>query len=489
MTTAFIYRATSAHFALLLLFLLGNSVESREWQSIVNHDIVVKSNVDSRRYELAIESDPLLFPGDKSHTEIPTEPPQAQQKVWTTFSPTKSPSKPAVIATSGPTTKPTEFNVELNGGCGAGKRPLKVHMKDTWGDGWEGTYITISAISDLDPLAANLPTKSMTTTNANAQGDTVVSISKTIDFDTTGSKAPEQTDPLGKVFEGTLENGYHDFQSICIVPNRCYRLVANGGEFLDEVSWELRPGNLDSGVPPMEPILSGSAPAGCTFSLPDENGHHFCENTCSESILADSTAAPPQVTEQLQSNQQDVAVEPLTESTQQPEGISGSLDGTTAQVTPVTQSMISNTESNAITSEVLKDFTTVSANEDSEVAKPLTEAIEQPQALSNSFGGTISHVTPVTESMISNEESNVNTSDVLKDFTSLSANEDSAAATPLMETVEQPQALQGSFGGMKAQVTPVTQSMVSNTGTENSAIASNVLKNFKFAGGNGENNI
>jgi len=462
MTGTHIYRTTSAHLALLLLLLVGKRAESREWQSLVNHDIVRKSNVDSRRYEFSIEADPFFYPGDKSPTEIPTEPPQVQ-KVWTTFSPTKSPSS---SSTEGPTMTPTVLDAELNGGCRGGQKPYEVHMKDTWGDGWEGTSITITGLSDLDPLAADLPTNSMTTTNTNAQGDTVVSITKTIDFDI-NPVASNQNDSLGKIFEGTLTQGYHDFSSICLVPNRCYRLVANGGEFLEEVSWEIRPGRLDQDTPILEPILlSGSAPTECTFSLPDEYGHHFCENTCSESILADSIATPPEVTEHLQSHEED----------------KGSVSGSIPQVTPVTQSMISNTESSVSTSDVLKDFNAVSANEDGAAPEPLTEAVEQPQLLSGSLGEMKPQVTPITQSMISNTESSVSTSDVLKDFDAVSANEGGAVPEPLTEAVGKPQVLSSSLGGMKSHVTPITQSMISDT--KSSVSASDLLKDFKFATAN-----
>mmetsp|Transcript_27665 Transcript_27665/g.60925 ORF Transcript_27665/g.60925 Transcript_27665/m.60925 type:complete len:380 (-) Transcript_27665:2049-3188(-) len=372
-----IHGTSRVHFALLLLFFGSSRVQCRQWQSIVNHDIIRKSNIDSRRYELEIEFDPFFYPGDKSPTEIPTETPQAPtpqaSKVWTTVSPTMSPS---VVPTDGPSMQPTEFDIERNGGCRNGLKLYEVHMMDKWGDGWEGTSITITGISDLDSLAADLPTNSMTTTNTNAVGDTVVSITKTIEFDTYNSNpanfdSSKQIDPLGKIFEGTLTEGYHDFSDVCLVPNRCYRLVATGGEFLEEVSWELRPGSLDPDSPllSMEPILSGIAPTGCTFSLPDEYGHHFCENTCSESILADATTKSPDVMDNLQPIQTSVASEALTEAVGRTSIVpAGSLGGKSAAVTPVTQAMISNARtgsSSASAADVLKHFSFAGLDEHS----------------------------------------------------------------------------------------------------------------------------
>jgi len=161
---------------------------------------------------------------------------------------------------------------------------------DTWGDGWnEETKLTITGISDLDPLAIDLPDDAVTTTRTDNQGNIVVSVTRTISLDSTGNSS-NRIHPLGKIFEANLQNGHHDFAGICLVPNRCYRLIVTGPrEFLEENSWELRPESQGS---ESKPILSGSAPTGCTFSLPDESGHHFCENTCSEEILAQATADP-----------------------------------------------------------------------------------------------------------------------------------------------------------------------------------------------------
>jgi hypothetical protein len=273
-------------FTLLLLLLTSVRVKSRQWQSIVDHDIIRKSNIDSSRYELKIEVDPFFYPGEEVN------------KVWTPVSSTASPSMV-------PAAKPTEISIEQNGICGNGNKHYEVHMMDTWGDGWDQTIITITGMSDQDPSATNAMESSFT----NNKGDTIFSISKTIELDSTESS---EMDPLGQIFEGTLQEGYHNFADVCLLPNRCYQLIATGGEFLEEVSWDLRPGNNDPESPSglMEPILTGGAPTECSFSLPDENGDHFCPNTCTVEIQMTNppieTTDPPKVVETLQTTNEEV---------------------------------------------------------------------------------------------------------------------------------------------------------------------------------------
>lgn len=316
-----IYRGASVQFSLLVLLMATVSVKCRQWQAIIDHDILRKSNIDSSRYELKIETDPFFYPGEKSPTDIPTEAPKADvTKVWTTMSPATSPSV-GFIDDISPT--PIELAIEQNGACKSGLKLYEVHMMDTWGDGWDQTMITIAGIKD-----------SMTTTHTNTQGDNIVSISKTIEFDSVSS----DIHPLGQIFQGTLQDGYHDFADVCLLPNLCYQLIATGGEFLEEVSWELRPGNNDpdSSSVLMEPILTGGAPTRCTFSLPDESGQYLCPITCTDDSPASSISDPfeaiedlqpykdevdtealtypPKVTENLQPNEVEVAAESLTEA-------------------------------------------------------------------------------------------------------------------------------------------------------------------------------
>jgi hypothetical protein len=144
------------------------------------------------------------------------------------------------------------------------------------------------------------------------------------------------------IFEGALRRGSHDYADVCFLPNRCYQVIVSGGEFLDEVSWDIRASNNDPSSPPLEPILVGGAPSACTFSLPDEYGHHFCPNTCSDTIPADAMIVSPEVMDNLSLNEDGIAAESLSEAVGRTYMVeSGSLDGKSQTSVPLTESMLS----------------------------------------------------------------------------------------------------------------------------------------------------
>jgi hypothetical protein len=274
-------------------------VEARQWQSAIEHNIYRKYNIEKSRYSLKIEDDPFFFPEDVDSDDVPTIAPQGGK--WVTLPPTVAPSD---VPSDMPSFAPSEWNIERNGGCRYGHELFEVHMYDSWGDGWDSTLLVISGIEDQDPNMV-LPSKSMTRTVVDQSGDTFVSIVRTINLDTQQSvfnfDGKVDIDPLGVFFQGTLTKGSHDYANICLLPRRCYQVTVAGGEFLNEVSWDIRPGNLTSDEP-TEPILGGGAPSGCTFSLPDEYGHHFCANTCSNTLPPNAVTNPPKIIGNLQQN-------------------------------------------------------------------------------------------------------------------------------------------------------------------------------------------
>ncbi|KAL3912377.1 MAG: hypothetical protein SGILL_006907, partial [Bacillariaceae sp.] len=252
------------------------------------------SNIDSRRYELKIETNPFYFPegGDGSPTIAPAN------SDWVTLPPTAQPSS---VPSDAPSLIPTQWDIALNGGCRLGHTLYEVHMYDSWGDGWDETMLVISGLDDQDPNVV-LPSNFMKRTVTNRNGGMTVAITRTVDLDDQNAFVPEETkdiDPLGVIFQGGLDEGSHSVAQVCLLPRRCYQVTAGGGEFENEVSWDIRPANLESDEP-VEPVLGGGAPSGCTMSLPDENGHHFCANTCSDTLPP--SAQPPKLLGNLQSN-------------------------------------------------------------------------------------------------------------------------------------------------------------------------------------------
>jgi len=105
-------------------------------------------------------------------------------------------------------------------------RPFTLKMYDSWGDGWDNTEITISAVT-----------------------------------------SPQTTI---EVFKGKLENGDHGEEKICL-DHGCFEVSTGGGIWGNEVLWEIhsfKGGSI--------PLAYGGAPKSCTFSV----GQDSCENTC-----------------------------------------------------------------------------------------------------------------------------------------------------------------------------------------------------------------
>jgi hypothetical protein len=244
-----------------------------------------------------IETNPFYFSSEDSD-ESPTIAPANSD--WVTLPPTLQPSS---APSDMPSMAPTTWDIDRNGGCRQGHELYEVHMYDSWGDGWDNTNLVIAGIEDQDPNIV-LPSSFMTRTITNRNGGMMVVVTRTVNLDEQNSINPNEmneVDPLGVIFQGGLTEGSHSVAQVCLLPRRCYQVTVGGGEFLNEVSWDIRPANLDSDEP-MEAVLGGGAPSGCTMSLPDENGHHFCANTCSNTLPPNAITQSPKLVVNLQDN-------------------------------------------------------------------------------------------------------------------------------------------------------------------------------------------
>jgi hypothetical protein len=299
---------THAYHHSALVVLAAISAEARQWQDIISHEIYSQPNIDSDRYQLKIELDPFFYPDENPVEMAPS--PQPHTHVLVTASPTMVPSSipsdfPSLAPSgqTGPTASPTTRaqNVDGNGGCHEGTVLVQVNMYDSWGDGWDSTLLKITGIEDQDTtnISGNTVTKTQTTNT----GDTTVSISNTIELTSahpfgTGTQEAAHLDPLGMVFDGGLLRGSHSAVEVCLMPRRCYEVVVQGGENLDEVSWDIRSVILGSDEQAPDSLIQGGAPVDCTFSLPDENGESFCPSTCSSTMNPQLTQVP-QIFDQL----------------------------------------------------------------------------------------------------------------------------------------------------------------------------------------------
>lgn len=296
---------------LAIVSLLPSLCQARVWQTVIDHNIVRRSTVESLRYSIPIEADPFFFPQDGLDEDDDDEPVPRPSEAWVTLAPTVAPSS---VPSDAPSLTPTAWDIDLNGGCRQGLELYDVHMYDSWGDGWDpNTYVKISGVIDQDPNL-ELPTTSMQRTITNNHGGKTVSIFRTINLDNEKSifnpSQKNEVDPLGLIFMGSLRRGSHEVAQVCLLPKRCYQITVGGGDFLNEVSWDLRKVDLqaryrnnngnnnstntddsDSSNQLLPPVLGGGAPAVCTMSLPDEYGHHFCANLCKVTTMDDQDDA------------------------------------------------------------------------------------------------------------------------------------------------------------------------------------------------------
>lgn len=284
-------------FETLLFTLSCSSVAGRTWRDVIDRNIYSQIHLDTERYQLKIELDPF-FRVDDAIDMAPT--PLPVSSTWVdagTPSPTDSPSAfpsdmPSLSPTA-PTSAPStrDQNIDGNGGCVEGSVLYRVNMYDSWGDGWDtNTAVAIIGVQDQDSVEMNGNT--LTRMHTTTAGDTTVSISRTVElasnrpFGTTArsDQGTPIVNPLGTIFEGTLDEGSSGSAFVCLRPRRCYDVVIYGGEYLDEVSWDIEPVILGSTDEVALPIVQGGAPSDCSFSIPDDDGEVFCPSTCSSTV-------------------------------------------------------------------------------------------------------------------------------------------------------------------------------------------------------------
>lgn len=291
------------HKATFIVCLNASLVKGRKWTDVVDPSIYLQPNLDVNRQQLKIELDPFFRPGEASEI-APSMAPLSSGWVTSSPAPTDSPSAipsdTPSLAPTGPTSAPTLRieNTEGNGGCDEGTVLYRVNMYDSWGDGWDSaTKVTITGVEDQDTTQTSGST--VTKTHTSQQGDTTVSISTTVEltsdhpFGTAGTdEGYTYVNPLGKLFEGTLDRGSQGYAYVCLVQRRCYEVIAHGGDYLDEVSWDIVPIVLGSPDEITQPVVQGGAPSDCSFSIPDENGEYFCETSCSSTLHPEHTQVP-----------------------------------------------------------------------------------------------------------------------------------------------------------------------------------------------------
>mmetsp|Transcript_5661 Transcript_5661/g.7944 ORF Transcript_5661/g.7944 Transcript_5661/m.7944 type:complete len:566 (-) Transcript_5661:97-1794(-) len=246
---------------------------------------------------------PTQYPTFSSPTDEPTESPSYRPSGGDTAPPSYSPAPTTSFQPSGngpPTTSyapstlaPTGryANVAGNGGCPQSEALYEVIMRDQWADGWDGRNLTIKRLGDPEGRAyeKNVVTKTYTYKQDNGQ---VITIVKQQDLNASNAD-PNTTDPSildflspNPVFSDTLDTTQSvDFGYICLKQTRCYEASIPGGAWSDEISWEVRQvilGGIGSKTNQPQPIVTGKAPAACTFFVPssEQPSDPSCPATC-----------------------------------------------------------------------------------------------------------------------------------------------------------------------------------------------------------------
>jgi hypothetical protein len=149
-------------------------------------------------------------------------------------------------------------------------------MHDSWGDGWSGTTLKITEIQQ----------------EASSAESFVRGSSELFSF-----RVKEQDNV---VFEGTLVDGFDEYEYLCLKPNACYDIHVEGGQWFDEIKWDIRnvtnfndekENDVKSGSSITSTVVKGLAPMACQFSMANQTGHRHCPLIC-ESLTSIPTAFP-----------------------------------------------------------------------------------------------------------------------------------------------------------------------------------------------------
>lgn len=258
------YKPTSLA-ALLLAAALPYST-GRSWETIVDSAIYLASAVDYGRVEKSLERDPFDFTEAHHATHAPTNTPSIPTVEAAEEFPTRVSLEPSESPTMSPTAR--YQNIVGNGGCPVGKSLFEIRLFDSWGDGWDDTFmrITGTAISSSDA------TVNLTSTAIGASNTTMRS-----------SIQVKQKQATVEVFKGRLISGSEGYRYACLQTQVCYTVSVHGGLWQSEIKWEIRQTEL--GVPREErdnrmAIAKGLAPEICQFSIEDYYGGQACPNTC-----------------------------------------------------------------------------------------------------------------------------------------------------------------------------------------------------------------
>jgi hypothetical protein len=259
----------------LLLITLLRYADARSWKDVVDPSIFLASAIDGARLETVLEKDPFHPYGTPTMTPTITKVTEAQS----------NPSAvPVIHSTQAPTAR-YEMIVG-NGGCPVGKNLFEIRMEDSWGDGWDGTQMRIVAFSVNATDSTTSGSSHKIVTNQDLQ---TVTVSQSV-------QVKSDVSPI-EVFRGQLEYGEEAYDYVCLETSKCYRVTVNGGEWEEEIKWDIRRVVLGESREEREnglALAKGLAPTSCQFSVPDStSGAQVCLSTCGDPTKSKAPTQAP----------------------------------------------------------------------------------------------------------------------------------------------------------------------------------------------------
>jgi len=214
----------------------------RQWTDIVDPSVYIASLIDWNRVEDALEQDPFYYEDAKTFATWPPEK-------------TKRPVQQNEIPT-----------------CESGRQLYKIHMEDSWGDGWGGTFMRILELPSFGFVNQTKPQTS-NATKYTITKNSFHSLTGIIKVGQTGGRAVQ-------IFRGSLEKGSAGDSYVCLQTTKCYQVLVSGGDWQSEVTWNIQKAYVsETSDYPLK--AQGSAPTKCQFSIVGGNSTNTgCPLTC-----------------------------------------------------------------------------------------------------------------------------------------------------------------------------------------------------------------
>ena len=294
-------------FSLLVLASTPPLCCGRRWTDIVDPSVYVASLIDWNRVEDALEQDPFYYEDAKTPATWPPE--KTMRPVQQTEIPT----------------------------CDSGRQLYRIHMEDSWGDGWGATLMRVLELPSFGFVNQTKPQTS-NATKYTITKNSFHSLTGIITVGQTGGRAVQ-------IFRGSLEKGSAGDSYVCLQTTKCYQVLVSGGIWQSEVTWNIQKANIsETNDHPLQ--AQGTAPAKCQFSIVDVNSTNSgCPLTCDGPVKITAPTQSPSlasytVAHAAQSTTSGSTMEPSSQFTAENVTIGSTAAPSTAMVSVASASNI-----------------------------------------------------------------------------------------------------------------------------------------------------